>query len=197
MWGMLLVISPFLVHYEQIVRLYVGERYLSAGTVMFLLLAGFPVFYGNILHTSLANAKVRMRSLAIRESISAVIFLSLTMVLVGHYQLGAIGVAATTFIVYGLGSTLIYWPFGKGMVGATWTEIGKDVLLPGSVPFVAALLVMKLLVLSYPVQSWSGIAINSMFGGAIYIGALWFVAKDIDKSQFRDALHKLARKVGG
>ena len=72
MWGLLLVVAPFLVHYEQIVTLYVGKTYLSAGTVLFLLLACYPIVYGNILHTSLANAKIRIRSLAIRESASAV-----------------------------------------------------------------------------------------------------------------------------
>ena len=101
MWGVLLVIAPFLVHYEQIVTLYVGDTFLSAGTVMFLLLACYPLIYGNVLHTSLANAKIQMRSLAMRETASAVVNLALTLVLVGYYQMGAIGAASATFIVYG------------------------------------------------------------------------------------------------
>lgn len=191
MWGMLLVIAPFLVHYEQIVTLYVGTTYLSAGTVLFLLLACYPIVYGNILHSVLADAKLRMRPMAIRETVSAVVNVSLTLVLVGYYQLGAIGAATATFIVYGLGSILLFWPFGKGMVDATWSEIWDDILLPGILPFISGLLSMKLLTMFYPVESWATIAVNAMMGASVYLVAVWFTAKEIDKSQFRDALHSI------
>ncbi len=164
MWGVLLVIAPFLAYYEQIVTLYVGKDYLSAGTVMFLLLACYPVIYGNILHTSLANAKIRMRSLAIREAVSAVVNLMLTLLLVGHFQMGAVGAATATFIVYGLGSILLFWPFGKGMVDATWREVWTDILLPGIMPFSTAVVVMLLLASYYSVTSWTTLVVNSVLG---------------------------------
>lgn len=185
MWGVLLIIAPFLVHYNQIVTLYVGSNYLSAGTVMILLLACYPIVYGNILHTSLASAKIRMRSLAIRESVSAGLNLLLTLFLVGYYQMGAIGAATSTFIVYGLGSILLFWPFGKGMVNAAWPEVWKNVLLPGIMPFMSALSVMKLLAMLYPVGTWSAIVVNAMLGSIVYLVVLWLVAKDIDRSQFK------------
>lgn len=191
MWGLLLTIAPFLVHHDQIITLYVGETYVAAGTVLFLLLACYPIVSGNILLRTLASAKIRMRSLAIREAISAVLNLSLTLVLVGYYQMGAIGAAIATFTVYGLGSILLFWPFGKGMVKATWSEIGRDVFLPGLIPFAVALLVMHLLDMSYPAESWIAIAVNAMFGALVYLVTVWFVAKENDKSQFRDTLHKL------
>jgi len=191
MWGILIVIAPFWVHFEQIVTLYVGETYFSAGMVLFLLLATYPIIYGNILHTSLANAKIRMRSLAIRETVSAVVNLLLTLLLVGYYQMGAIGAATATFIVYGLGSILLFWPFGKGMVDATWTEIWDDILFPGIMPFFGAVLVMMLCVMFYPVDTWGGLAINAMLGICAYVFIIWLVAKEIDKSQFIDIVFKL------
>ena len=191
MWGLLLVIAPFLVHYQQIVTLYVGATYLSAGTVLFLLLACYPIVYGNILQTVLANAKVRMRSLALREAISAGVNLLLTLVLVGHYQMGAVGSATATFIVYGLGSILLFWPFGKGMVEATWSEVWRDILWPGITPFFVAFAVMKVLAWHYPVISWATIAVNAMLGATAYVLVMWLVAKDVDKSQVKEVLHKL------
>jgi O-antigen/teichoic acid export membrane protein len=197
MWGLLFVIAPFLVHFKQIIILYVGETYLAAGTVMFLLLGCYPIVYGNILHRLLAVAKIRMRSMAIRESISAVVNLALTLVLVGYYQMGAVGSAISTFVVYGLGSILLFWPFGKNMVGVTWSEIWTEIFLPGILPFIAALLSMKLLAINYSAISWLGIAVNSIFGACVYLLVLWFVAKDIDKSQFRDTvLNLLGRNPG-
>ncbi|MES9903805.1 MAG: polysaccharide biosynthesis C-terminal domain-containing protein, partial [Sedimenticola sp.] len=194
MWGVLLVIAPFLAYYEQIVTLYVGKDYLSAGTVMFLLLACYPVIYGNILYTSLANAKIRMRSLAIREAVSAVVNLMLTLLLVGHFQMGAVGAATATFIVYGLGSILLFWPFGKGMVDATWREVWTDILLPGIMPFATAVVVMLLLASYYSVTSWIALVVNSVLGSIIYFVVLWFMAKEIDKSQFREVLLNLVTR---
>ncbi len=195
LWGMLLVIAPFLVHFEQIFTLYVGKTYLPAGTVIFLLLACYPIVYGNILYCSLASAKIRMRSLAIRESASAAANLLLSILLVGYYQLGAIGAAMATFVVYGLGSILLFWPFGKGMVAATWLEVWSNILKPGILPFIAALVVMKSLETSYPAESWVAIGANALLGTVVYLIAIWFVAKEVDKSQFKDALHSLfARK---
>ena len=191
MWGMLLVIAPFLIHYEQIVILYVGETFLPAGTVLFVLLACYPIVYGNILHASLANAKIRMRSLAVRESISASLNLMLTLFLVGYFQMGALGAATATFVVYGLGSILLFWPFGKGMVDATWAEIWTNILLPGIVPFSAALVAMILLNSYYPASSWLAIAVSSVFGAIVYLVVVWLVAKENDKTQFSAAMHNL------
>ena len=190
MWGILLVIAPFLIHNQQIVTLYVGETFQPAGMVLFLLLACYPIVYGNILHASLANAKIRMRSLAIRESVSAIVNLMLTLLLVGYFQLGALGAAAATFVVYGLGSILLFWPFGKEMVNATWREIWTNILLPGITPFSAALVVMILLNTYFAASSWTAIAVNSAFGAIIYLAVVWLVAKENDRAQFKQALHK-------
>lgn len=195
MWGVLIIIAPFLVHYEQIIRLYVGETYLSAGTVLILLLACYPIVYGNILHTSLANAQIRMRSLALRESISAGANLSLTLLLVGYYQLGAVGAAIATFIVYGLGSILLFWPLGKGMAGATWREVWREILFPGIVPFLTVLAIMKLLALLYPALTWVAILFHAWLGVSLYLVILWFVAKDVDRSQLQQGLSSLVAYV--
>ena len=195
MWGMLLVIAPFMVHYELIVTLYVGTTYLAAGTVMFLLLACYPITYGNLIHGLLANAKLRMRGLAIRELVSTVAYLFLSLLFVGYYHLGAIGVAMATFVVYGLGSILLLWPFGKGMVGASWAEIWSDILIPGILPFFSALMVMKLVDIAYPVESWANIGLSALLGVVVYFTAIWFVAKEVDKSQIKHALLGLLSRM--
>lgn len=194
MWGVLLVIAPFLVHYEQIVTLYVGSNFLPAGTVMILLLACYPIVYGNILHTSLAHAKIRMKSLALRESASALINLILTLILVGKFQMGAIGAATSTFIVYGLGSIVIFWPFGKGMVNATWQEIWSDVFLPGIMPLFSAVLVMSVLAAQFPTDSLMSIGFNVLLGSLAYLLILWFCAKDNDKMQLKAAIQSMLQR---
>ena len=97
LWGVCIVIAPFLVHHQLLSELYVGQGYRVAGEVLVLLLLTYPFVYGNILHTSLANAKLKMRGLAIRESISTFGNIALTLLFVGPMQLGATGSALVTF----------------------------------------------------------------------------------------------------
>jgi len=186
LWGFLLVVAPLVVYHENIVRLYVGDTYLAAGTVMLLLLGWYPIFYGNVLHTELAKAQIRMRSLAIRDVISASCNLMLTVILVGYYQMGAIGAAAATFVTHGLGSMLLLWPFGMRMVGAAWSEVRQDILLPGLAPFLIAMVTMEGTAVVFPVQSWLILGLNVAIGSCVYLVIVWFVMKEVDKRQFQE-----------
>lgn len=191
LWGLLLLISPLIIHYEQIVILYVGEKYSSAGVVMVLLLACFPFVYGNLLQRPLAAAKKRMRSLAYREVFSATLNLTLTLIFVGMYHMGAIGSALATFLVYGIGSLFIFLPFGKSLVNVTWREVWTEIFQPVLFPFVMALLSMQLLLSYMPAETWLAIFSNSVAGGIVYLIVLWLVSKDLDKAQFRTVMIKV------
>lgn len=195
LWGVLLVILPFFVHYETITILYLGEEYSSAGVVMLLLLATYPFVYGTIIDRAIAIAKNRMRSLAVREVLSAVINLSLTLLFVGWYQMGAIGSAFATFLVYGVGYVFVFVPLGKQMIGASWSEIWSEIYQPGLVPFLMALLTMQILSLITHIESWVDVILNSLIGGVVYLMILWQVLKDVDKQQLQSVLNKLLIKV--
>lgn len=191
LWGLLLVILPFMVHYEQITILYVGGEYSSAGLVLLILLATYPFVYGTIIERVIAAAKKRMRSLALREVLSATLNLSLTLLFVGWYEMGAIGSALATFLIYGIGSVVIFMPFGKAMMRVTWAEIWYEIFKPGLIPFFTALLTMKIILIFISAQTWIAIAINSFFGGLVYLMVLWLVSKDVDKLQFRHSMEAL------
>lgn len=191
LWALMLLICPFIVHHEQIVILYVGSEFASAGIALVLLLGCAPFIYGNILQRPLASAKKRIRSLAFRELFSAVINLSLTFLFVGFYNMGAIGSAMATFLVYGIGSLFVFWPFGKSMVNATWGEVWVDIMFPGIVPFIFAAGAMYGILQLYPALTWLDLAINAFFGTMVYFFVMWFTMKDIDKAELKSALTML------
>jgi len=58
-------------------------------------------------------------------------------------------------------------------------------------PFLVALLTMKFLAVQYPVDSWTAIAVNAVFGSVVYLVVTWFAAQEIDKSQLVQFLSKL------
>lgn len=193
LWGVLLITIPFFVHYDQIIILYVGEEFEIAGLVLVLLIACYPILYGNILIKQLANARLMVRGMAIRESVSTGFNLLLTLVLVGYYQLGALGSAIATFIAYGLGSIVLYWPFGTMMAGVRLAEVFSEILLPGLTPFFLTYLLMLMADQVFIIDQWLEILANSIFGGLVYLIAVWIMAKDIDRHQFKDALLNFIR----
>lgn len=184
LWAFLIIVAPFLVYHDQIIRLYIGDTYLAAGTVMFFLLGCYPIIYGNILHTVLAQAQLRMFSLAWRNSISAAANLLLSLLLVGYYQLGAVGAAVAMFVTYGLGSLLLLWPFGKQLADTSWQEIWSEILLPGISPFLVSSMAMYGIGVLHPVDTWTALLLNSGFGGCVYLTVLWLATKHIDRRQF-------------
>lgn len=194
LWGILFFLPVFIVFHKPIVINYVGDEFLSAGMVLVLLLMCFPIYYGNILYKTLADAKNRMRSLAIREVISTVLNVSLTIFLVSYYNLGAIGSALATFIVFGLGGFFIYWPLGRELSGATWSEVWRDILFPGVTPFVMTVLFLLTVSQVFDVKSWVDIFFAGASGVIVYLPLVWFLANDSDRSVIRSVVLKILRK---
>jgi len=93
-----------------------------------------------------------------------------------------------TFTTYGLGSILLFWPFGRSLASATWVEIGSQIIAPGIAPFCSAVIVIKLSSVYFTTDSWSAIAYSVMAGVFVYLIVLWSVAKDIDREQFKAVL---------
>lgn len=194
LWGIMLICTPLIVFHKQIVELYVGDAYAQAGYVLVLLLACYPFLYGNILYTVLANAKNQMKPLAIREFISVIANICLTILFVSHYNMGAIGSATATFICYGIGSIFIYWPFGKSMVNASWQEIFRNIIAPGVLPFAIFLSTLFFINNANPAKSWFDIFSYSALGSLIYFIAIWFASLDSDRAQAIDLISTLRKR---
>lgn len=195
LWGTLSICGPFIVFNQPIVRLYVGSEFQQAGTVLLLLLACYPLVYGNALYTVLANAKVQMKSMAIRESLSSLLNLGLTIVLIGYFGMGAVGSALATFLIYGLGSLAIFIPFGKDMAGATWPEYIRQTAIPGVIPFFTTSAMLKVLDLMRPAEFWADIFFYSLLGGVLYLAMVWVIANEHDRLQFKGVFLVIWRKL--
>ncbi len=192
LWGVLSLLPVFIIFHEPIVINYVGSQFLSAGIVLVLLLMCFPIYYGNILYKTLADAKNRMKSLAIRELVSTTLNVSLTIFLVGYYDLGAIGSALATFIVFGVGGFIIYWPLGMELSGVSWREAWHEIIFPGLSPFILTLLFLFVVYKVVDIASWFDIFIAGAIGGLIvYLPSVWFFANASDQQVIRSIIEKI------
>jgi membrane protein EpsK len=184
LWCVLAPVTPLLVYYNDIVRLYVGSVYSQAGIVMVLLLLLAPITYGNAVCGVLAEAAGKVRMLSLISLLASGANLALTVCLVAGAQMGSIGSALGTFITFGLGSIFLYWPFGRRLANATWAQILSSLLVPGLMPSLAAGVVMMAWKHVYAVQGWGDLALRGMSGSAVYVLVLVvFCLKREDREQ--------------
>jgi len=192
LWASLFLAVPLIVFRREIITLYVGEKFLAAGTVMALLLLIFPIAYGNVMMPHIAHAKAMIRPWAIRAAIIHFTNLLLTLYLVGVAKMGAIGSALATLTVFVIYEPLLYWPLGLRLAGLTfWTWL-KQTIKPGFLPvFVAAPVWIGLRVLVAP-SSWLELGLCVLCGMLCFIG---FVLGFCLTSYERDNLKQLGCKI--
>jgi O-antigen/teichoic acid export membrane protein len=184
LWCVLAPVTPLLVYRDEIVRLYAGSVYAQAGIVLALLLLLLPITYGNGICGAMAEAAGRVRTLSIMSLTINIANLALTIGLVAGAHMGAVGSALGTFITFGLGSILLYWPFGRSLANATWRQIGSFLLAPGLMPALAAGVTLVVWRSMYIVQGWGDLFVRGMAGSMVYVVVLGvFCLKREDRDQ--------------
>ena len=192
LWIVLFIATPIFVFRQEIIRLYVGQEYLMATTVIMWLLLAFPVELGNILVAPIARARGNIKPLAIRVIIIQSVNLVLTLVLVGQLRMGAIGSALATFSVMLLFEPVLMWPFGFKLVDVKFDQFLRQTLLPGALP--AVLCALSLVILRWAGQpsTWLDLLLLSAVGSVVYLaGLILFCLQPCDKND----LEKLLKKI--
>jgi O-antigen/teichoic acid export membrane protein len=72
LWSVLFLALPMVIFSKEIIRLYAGEEYLSAATVMFLLMIQLPFFYSSLMMIRVVNATGQMHRWAWKSLIRIV-----------------------------------------------------------------------------------------------------------------------------
>jgi len=140
LWASLLAATPLIVFNREVVRLWVGEQFLSAGTVMALLLSTFVIYFGHGAMANIGEAKAQVRSMNIRGLALQLLNLAVTLYLVGALHLGAVGAALGTFLVALLAYPLIDWPLGLRLGEISLGRWLRETYLPGVIPACAGAL---------------------------------------------------------
>ncbi|MFW5835887.1 MAG: lipopolysaccharide biosynthesis protein [bacterium] len=176
---------PLIVFRREVFTFYVGEAFVLAGSVLLLLMASESLSRGYALLYSLAVAKARVRFLAIVGLCLQVSNLALTIVLVGQFNLGALG-SALSSAIFKLGvEPLIVIPYALGLADVTFGTWIKHSVLRGFLPglIVAALLVVTRLV--WPPETVVVLILELAAGFVGYWVVAYFVGfEDSDRRDF-------------
>jgi O-antigen/teichoic acid export membrane protein len=196
LWASMFLALPLIVYRKEIVTLYVGEKYLASAIVLALLMATFPLAYGNVMFPHIARAKAEIRSWAIRAIIIHVSNLILTLYLVGVRKMGAVGSALGTFTTCLVFEPLFYWPLGLRMAGVDWRTWVRETLWPGFLPGLVAVPVWLVLQRLVEPRSWLGVVSCVLVGSAVFLFCvLRFALQDADRHDLGHLVERVCLRL--
>ncbi len=197
LWGSCGFVVIAIVYAYQAVGLYVGPEYSTAGTVLILLVLGYPLAYGNIMVSQLAIARNRPKSLAVPLLSLQIGNVALTFILVGYYKMGAVGSAAATIVAAAVAHPLLLWPLGMRLARTTFREWFTRTVVPGIAPALVAAPVWVTARLLFTPTTWPSLIACVFAGGMVYVAAVVFwAARPEDRADMRRVLARLRGKSG-
>jgi O-antigen/teichoic acid export membrane protein len=192
LWGSCGFVVLSLIYAYHAVDLYVGPEYGTAGTVLTLLVLGYPLAYGNVMVSQLAIAKNRPKSLAVPLLSLQVGNVALTLILVGYYQMGAIGSATATIVAAAVAHPLLLWPLGLRLAKVTFGEWLRRTVWPGLQPALVAAPVWVAARFIIQPTTWLSLILCGALGGVVYILAIVFWAsRPEDRADMRRVVARL------
>ncbi len=156
LWIAMLAAVPLIVFGEPLTRLYVGDRYLAAATVMLFLSATYPLSNAVVMIYPVCVAMARVWAFFIASLGLQLSNFALTIYLVGWLGLGATGSALGTFISAAVWYPLVIWPLGLRVLNLPLRRFLRETLIPGLAPAVGAFIVgFLLLAWREPTDWWT------------------------------------------
>jgi len=192
LWFTLAVSVPLMVYSTEIMTLYVGDTYNTAGAVMLMILITYPLEQSVRMLFPLAEASANVRKLSLSLFAMSIFNLSLTLVLVGWFELDAIGSALGTAVSMLVFYPLLLWPLALKIAKVTWRSWITQTLMPGLIPAVVCSLFLVSVTLVIELDDWLSLFAACVGGGLVYVVTLIVFAMDHDE---RADLRRLATTI--
>jgi O-antigen/teichoic acid export membrane protein len=173
LWAAMFVATPLMLFRNELFALYIGEPYMKSAVVMLLMLASFPLVYGNGMLPTLAYVTGQIKSWSIRGTAMHMTNLVLMLYFVGALKMGAVGAALATLLVGTIGEALLMLPLGLRMAELSRLRWIRETMIPGLLP---ALVTAGLWAVSkrfYTPTTWVSLGSCTAFGLACYVAVLF------------------------
>ncbi len=171
LWAVLLPCVPLMVLGAPLSVLYVGDAYVRAGVVMLWVSLSLCLGRSAEMLYRVAVASARVRGFFLTAIAGSILNVGLTVVLVGHFDLGATGAAIAT-IVMTIASRPILWWMGNRMVEISFARFWRETLWPAILPAVVAAGVCWVLNLLVAPNTWLELGLCAGAGMVAYLAAL-------------------------
>lgn len=173
LWIALLPIAPLIVFNREIIDLYVGSKYHSAGTVMALIFTTYPFIFASAMFYRVAFACGRVRGYFLSSFIIHIASLSMVAYAVTMRDAGATEATLAVTLTESIGHVCLIWWLGIRFVVGKWKTFFLRTLIPGTLPFVASLIVCLTAKVTMNLDQWFELAVVGFIAVGIYVGFIW------------------------
>jgi glycosyltransferase involved in cell wall biosynthesis/O-antigen/teichoic acid export membrane protein len=193
LWLTLAIIAPLVVFAPEIVALYVGEKYAISATVASVLLGIYPFVWSSAMFYRIAHAVARIAAFNLCDAVvqgAIVLALFYAVAVQGWGAVGAgLAIAAVNVVLH----LALMWPMGLRLVKGSWKQFARKTIVPGILPFAAALLACFGFRGSLSLDSWTKIGLGSLLALVVYLVVLLAFCLD---AMDRDLIRRLRRRTG-
>lgn len=195
LWLVLFISAPLLLFHEEVVRLYAGDTYQLAGSVMLLLLLRLPLQMMNGMLPQLATAKAQIWPLAMASFGTECVSIAAMLMVVGGYESGALAAAVVALLISVVSELFVVWHIGLSMVDGTRRDSLRKSLFPGVLPAVVAGLFWYMLLQYFQPDTWGQLLLAILPGWLIYFGTGLGCFLPEDRHDMNSAMTKISNSV--
>jgi O-antigen/teichoic acid export membrane protein len=194
LWIALFFIGPLIIFADNIVHLYVGEKFSDSAMVMALTLARYPFLFATAMFYRVSQASGRVSAFYRGQIVVELASLG-SIYAACRLGTGAVGVSVAIFAAESAMTVLLIWPIGLRFVDGRWSDLVRKVLVPGLIPFAVACFVCLCADQAFENDSWLSILATSAIAGCAYIVAMWYCLDDLDHQFFVRASKTVQSKL--
>lgn len=197
LWGALFLIPPFIIYAKQLIELYVGSTYALAAPVMITLLLLYPFNWASAMFYQIAYAIGRIRAYNITSVALSIVALIGMYVFIVKLGMGAMGAAYGLTGGFILVQLVLIWPMGLRLVKGSHVVFLRETLVPGLIPFLAALGGCWVFAEIVEVNSWVRFGIGCIVSAIVYVVILSASCLNPeDRALAARAVKTVRRKIG-
>jgi O-antigen/teichoic acid export membrane protein len=182
LWLTMAVVTPLLVFRQEFVRLYAGEQYEPAASVLLFILLALPIQMMQVMLPQVAQAKARLRSLGLRMLSVQICALGVMAIVVWPLRRGAVEAAAAFAAVNIGGELLLILPHACRLIGVEARDLLRNIGIPGFLPALTTAGVLSVTRSCWSPRSWTGVLAVSVLGCAPYLATVFAVSKAEDRT---------------
>jgi O-antigen/teichoic acid export membrane protein len=195
LWIILLTAAPLVAFGDVVMHLYAGQQYALAASVMVPLLAIYPLTWASAMYYRIAHAVGRVGAYYACDLVVQLTTLALLFYVVAVRDLGAPGAARAIALSQGLLHVMLVWPLGLRLVAGRWSRFFRETLLPGILPFGAALLAAWIFRQLVQPDRWSELLIGSAVAALVYVVVLLLFCLDANDRELLDRVRQRFRRT--
>jgi O-antigen/teichoic acid export membrane protein len=191
MWAAMFAAAPLIIFSEELIRLYIGDEYMSAAWVIALMMMVYPFAYSNKLVFRLGMATGQIKAITIGAMLKQILNLGLGTYLIWAHQMGAVGTAIGILVSGVVLQVFFFWPLGLKIAQVSFQRFMNETVWPGMFPTFGAALLWGALKYSVGPSTWFELGLCTAVGYLPYCGIVLLCLRPYERHDLTLVIRRL------